>query len=159
LRAGDDDDDDRRMVYRSATHGNSTGACPWDPWRAWLLALYPPLPSGTSNEVWLPNDAKPGLELSLTVAGEDDKYAFNVPPGGFGGRKVRGVDRGRRCNRVLVAERVAWREGGQACLGCTRTAHLSPSPLASCCEMNPCVGLFSAPLLSLVRLFVWLLSR
>ena len=77
------------VVYRSAAHGNYSGSCPWDPWRAWLLALYPPLPSGNTNEVWLPNDAKPGIELSLTVASEEDKYPFNVPPGGYGGRQVR----------------------------------------------------------------------
>ena len=83
-----DDDPQRGGEFRSAAHGNATGACPWDPLRAWHLALHPPAPTGTVNEVWLPNDAKPGLELSLTVAGEEDKYPFYVPAGGFGGRQV-----------------------------------------------------------------------
>jgi len=80
---------EHHIAYRSASHGNYTGSCLWDSWRAWLLALHPPLPSGNTNEVWLPNDAKPGIELSLTVANEEDKYPFNVPPGGYGGRQVR----------------------------------------------------------------------
>ena len=45
----------------------SRDACPWDPWRALVLALDPPLPTGTTNDVVLPNIAKPGEALSLTV--------------------------------------------------------------------------------------------
>ena len=67
----------------------STKACPWDPWKGYLLAIYPPFPTGGLNDVWLPNDAKPSMELSLTVAGEDDKYPYSVNEGGYGGRRVR----------------------------------------------------------------------
>lgn len=62
--------------------------CPWDPWRALELAFDPPHPTGYKNEVVLPNFAKPGVDLSLTVAGEDDPFPFKVGPGGYGGRQV-----------------------------------------------------------------------
>jgi hypothetical protein len=62
--------------------------CPWDEWRAYALLFDPPAPTGDVNPVWLPNIANPGAELSLTVAGEDDKYPMTVEAGGFGGRLV-----------------------------------------------------------------------
>jgi hypothetical protein len=62
--------------------------CPWDAWRAYVLLFDPPAPTGEENPLWLPNIANPGAELSLAIAGEEEKYIMRVGSGGFGGRLV-----------------------------------------------------------------------
>jgi len=64
------------------------GHCPWRSLEAMQLAFDPPWPMGELNEIALPNDVKPGGDLTLTVPGEEDPYTFKVPGNGYGGRVV-----------------------------------------------------------------------
>jgi len=62
--------------------------CPWEAAEALLLAFDPPWPTGETMDVTLPNDVKPGGDLTLTLRGEEDPYKFKVPNRGYGGRVV-----------------------------------------------------------------------